>query len=202
MGSKERSRVYFDREAADYEHSADGRFVAPMYAEVLRQVRAAPGRSLLDVGCGPGSVLQLLADTELALWGIDLSEQMIAEARKRLGGRAQLAVGDAQQLPFAKGSMNMIVCNASFHHYPRPAAVLAEMARVLTPGGVLIMGETNPPLLLRLVLNPLLRFSHSGDYHLYSQRELQRLLEENGFTLTHWVKPNADTCVLTAHLRT
>ena len=70
----------------------------------------------------------------------------------------------------------MVYCCDSFHHYPDPAAVLAEVGRVLVPGGVFLLGDIWLPLPGRLLMNPFLRWSREGDVKIYSRREIKTLM--------------------------
>jgi SAM-dependent methyltransferase len=103
---------------------------------------AAPGARVLEVGCGPGHLSILLAEHGLDVTGVDLDPDMIERARRnaeRLAGdnvrRPRFEVGDAASLPFAGGSFELVVSSLSMHHWSDPVAGLAEIGRVLTPGG-------------------------------------------------------------------
>ena len=89
----------------------------------------------------------------------------------------ELVQGDAERLPFADGRFEVLLCNDSFHHYPNPGAAAAEFARVLQPGGVLLLGDCTAPAGLRRVANLFLPLSGEGDVRLYSGAELAALLE-------------------------
>ena len=99
--SAERSKRHFDATAANYDASHDGKFCADMYAPLVEALRGVGGGRLLDLGCGNGNLLALLAGSGFALTGVDLSEAMIDQARRRLGGRAALVVADARSLPLS-----------------------------------------------------------------------------------------------------
>ena len=133
---------------------------------------------LLDLGCGTGALTAqvLEQDPRRQVTGLDLSEQMLAQARARLGDRVKLIQGDSEYLPFPDGSFDVVYCCDSFHHYPDPAAVLAEVGRVLVPGGVFLLGDIWLPLPGRLLMNPFLRWSREGDVKIYSRREILNLL--------------------------
>ena len=98
-----------------------------------------PGGIALDVGCGPGSVTASLARAAgpdgLAL-GVDISEPMLARAvRAEAGPKIGFLRADAQRLPLRDETVDAVVSIAVLQLIPDPAAALAEMARVLRPGG-------------------------------------------------------------------
>jgi ubiquinone/menaquinone biosynthesis C-methylase UbiE len=99
-----------------------------------------PGTRLLDVGTGPGYLLDYLARDrpDLSLWGLDFSPDMIRRARERVVAfRAgpRWLVADACRLPFPAGVFGQVVATFSFHAWPCPVAGLQELRRVLAPGG-------------------------------------------------------------------
>jgi SAM-dependent methyltransferase len=100
----------------------------------------APGR-ILELGCGPGSLWHDNADRIPASWLVILSDfslGMIAEARHNLGDLAHpfgFACADAQAIPFARGSFDVVIANHMLYHVPDRAQAYAEIRRVLRPGG-------------------------------------------------------------------
>lgn len=96
------------------------------------------GGRWLDVGCGTGALAEaILAHAGPAeVVGIDASEGFVAHARERLpDARLRFEVGDAQALPFAAGRFDAAVSGLVLNFLPDPPAALAEMARVVRPGG-------------------------------------------------------------------
>lgn len=184
---KEYSRRSFDEEAEHYDSSHDGRFAGLVYEDLAERILETKPGLLLDLGCGNGNVLVKVAGrTKAELYGLDLSQEMIREAEKRLGKKAVLSVGDAEALPYADHMFDTVVCNASFHHYPNPENVLVEIKRVLKKQGVLILGE---PTVLRSaipIFNWLLQWSKSGDYRIYDRKSMERLLTDHGFHPYGW----------------
>lgn len=72
---KENSRINFNRTAEVYDESSDGKFVAPMYEEIVSRVISTNPKKILDVGCGTGNVLiKLSANYKFGLYGVDISE--------------------------------------------------------------------------------------------------------------------------------
>ena len=178
---KETSRLAFDKQAYNYDVSEYGAHARALYPVVLSQLTQIPHKSVLDVGCGTGELLRAVHTKfpDTACTGLDLSEQMLTVAREKLGGAAELLRGDAERLPFADGSFEALLCCDSFHHYPDPDAALSEMARVLQPGGVLLLADCTAPLAVRGVTNLFLPLSHEGDVKLYGAKELCTLLERH-----------------------
>jgi len=101
---------------------------------------------ILDVGCGTASFAKLVIGTgwPVEVVGMDYSPAMCTVAARKLrsdggSGSASVFAGDSEHLPLADGSVDLIACANSFHHYPRQRAVVREMRRVLRPGGRLIL---------------------------------------------------------------
>lgn len=126
------------------------RFIAPAIEELVlghlgEALFAAPpaGAPVLDVGCGGGHLLVQLARRrpELGLVGLDLSASQVARARRRTGGAADLVQGSALALPFRNGAFGAVLSIVSLKHWPDPRLGLAECARVLRPGGRLLVVE-------------------------------------------------------------
>ena len=115
-------------------------------AEFFAPLEIRPGHRVLDVGCGTGDFLRLLAPLVApgSAIGIDLSETMIAEAQRRAGGgstNVSFQVGNALDLPYESGSIDRLTATQVLLHIPDTAAALAEMSRVLAPGGLAAFGE-------------------------------------------------------------
>lgn len=180
MNSKEKSRKHFNDTAQDYNKSSDGQFVEPMYEVLVDEIEKSESARILDVGCGNGNLFNLLSDGKYELFGIDFSENMVGEARKNCKN-ASFSLADAENLPFENDSFDIVVCNASFHHYVHPEAVLSEMHRVLKDGGKLLIGDPYVPGFARPFVNVLVRFSDKGDYHFYGLKEMKNLFASNGF---------------------
>lgn len=130
---REFEREGWSRAAAAYEDSW-GRVTAQTAAALLDAAGAGAGCQLLDVCCGPGVVAGAAAARGADARGVDLTESFLAIARRRAPG-ARFEAGDAEALPFPDAAFDAAVSGYGIIHLPRPAAALAEMARVLRPGG-------------------------------------------------------------------
>lgn len=199
---KENSKINFNRTAEVYDESSDGKFVAPMYEEIVSKVISANPKKILDVGCGTGNVLiKLSTNYKFGLYGVDISENMIKIAKKNLGDKAELKVGDSEYIPWEDNSFDVIVCNASFHHYPSPEKVLLEMKRVLKNSGLLIIGDPTAPVICRQFINLYCKISNNGDYKIYSEKEIKALLVKCGFEAFDFKKINYKSFAISAKIR-
>jgi len=106
----------------------------------LNWLAPAPGLRWIDVGCGNGAFTELLVDrcAPAEVQGVDPSEGQLAFARKRPAARlAQFTQGDAMALPFAERKFDAAVMALVIFFVPQPAKGVAEMARVVRPGGLI-----------------------------------------------------------------
>ena len=134
------ARVYETDDAGVY------RMCKKDYPDVLEELEREPFTDLLDCGCGTAPMLTLLKQRypDRHYTGIDLTPEMIEVARaKRMPG-VELVVGDCEKLPFPDGSFDAVICCQSFHHYPNVQDFFDSVARVLRPGGRLILRDILP----------------------------------------------------------
>jgi ubiquinone/menaquinone biosynthesis C-methylase UbiE len=134
----------FTRQAAPFANSA-----AMRDEEALRLLVEFSGAgsddTVLDVACGPGLVVAAFAKTCRHATGIDLTPAMIDQAREHAGALALTnvawQVGNVLPLPFPDAAFSVVVSRFAFHHFPDPRAVIAEMARVATRPGRLVVAD-------------------------------------------------------------
>jgi demethylmenaquinone methyltransferase/2-methoxy-6-polyprenyl-1,4-benzoquinol methylase len=115
--------------------------------------RVAPGPddTVLDVACGTGSIAaELVRRSGCTVVGLDRSEEMLAEARRSLAaaglvGRVRLELGDAQRLAFEDASFDHVTGGYLLRYVDDPGATIAELARVLRPGGRLALVDFGVP---------------------------------------------------------
>ncbi len=125
----------WDSIRAAYEH-------ADIQAGVVAAL-AAPGLEVVDIGTGTGALLPLLAGAADRIVAVDSSESMLARARRLCEEQGLAGVtfrlADIQELPFAEGRFAAAHCSMVLHHVARPARAVAEMARVVRPGGKVVV---------------------------------------------------------------
>ncbi len=111
---------------------------------LLQAAGVGAGKSLLDVCCGPGMIAEAAAALGAEATGIDFSAAAVRIASSRVG-TARFDVGDAQSLPYADDHFDAVVCGFGIIHLPHPNRALAEMRRVLKPGGRLALSVWEMP---------------------------------------------------------
>ncbi|HTI87782.1 MAG TPA: methyltransferase domain-containing protein [Alphaproteobacteria bacterium] len=102
-----------------------------------------PSDVMLDVACGPGTVVGAFAGRVRSAIGLDATDAMLEQARALAATRGLANVewrtGSVYRLPFGDGSFNVVTCRFAFHHFTDPAAALAEMVRVCRSGGRIVV---------------------------------------------------------------
>ena len=157
--ARDRDIAAFGERAQRYDEGWLGQLhhqIADRTADLALTCIPAPGR-ILDVGCGTGYLLGRLAaraPQAEALAGIDAAPAMI-EVATAAGADARLSfvVGTAERLPWPEASFDLVVSTTSFDHWADQRAGLAECARVLAPGGCLVLADLFSVLLLPTVLD-------------------------------------------------
>jgi len=118
-------------------------------AEKAGFARPQPADLALDVACGPGTLVLALAARVRFARGIDLTEEMLRQAREFQRERrivnACFDCGDAEQLPYPAAAFDLVTCQCSIHHMPKPELALREMLRVIKPEGRLVIIDSLAP---------------------------------------------------------
>ena len=140
------------------------------------------GRRILDAGCGSGAVSAALRDQGAVVAGFDRSAAMVELARQRLGDDTDLRVADiSQPLPYPDGAFDDAVAALVLHYLEDWTAPLAELRRVLRPGGRLIV-VVNHPIVFKIV-HP------RGDYFATSKWSEEYTFNGQQAVLTYWHRP-------------
>jgi len=126
----------FEKPAEVYDRFV-GRYGHPLAVALLERITVRPGWRLLDVGCGPGQLTAVLADTvgSSNVAAIDPSEPFVLACRNRVSG-ADVRVAPAEQLPFADDSFDATLSQLVVNFLTDPAAGVQEMRRVTRSGGL------------------------------------------------------------------
>jgi ubiquinone/menaquinone biosynthesis C-methylase UbiE len=152
----------------------------PAHDELIAALRSHQPARVADIACGTG-ILADRIERELspeAVYGVDMSPGMLAEAQQR-STRVQWLTGPAERLPFEDGTLDAVVTSSAFHFFDQPAAV-REFHRVLAPGGMAAVTALSPrhPLPLRRLLG-----ARWNPAHQPTPAEMRALFTSAGFSL-------------------
>ena len=182
--------AYFDRWAAGYDGGRIGPWFRYTQDLAIGALVLRPSSRILDVGCGTGTAVLRLAERvpQGRACGVDISSAMIAEAeaKRPAGARGvEFRCASADAMPYPDGSFDHVLCTNSFHHYPDPLRALAEIRRVLAPGGQLVVLENAPDLSwYTWAWDHVLRRLEKGHVRYYPSSELGAMLTRAGFENT------------------
>ena len=182
--TKAAAKRWFDRRAGSYDAGVTSRWRDPIQREALAALKLTAGDRMLDLGCGTGTAARSATDAAAFVVGVDLSAEMIGRAATLASTIPNLrfAIADAEHLPFHDAAFTAVLCTNSFHHYPDPGLAVREMARVLTPGGRLVLGDACSDLTAARVADRILRVVEPGHVRLHRSEALAGFLHEAGFT--------------------
>jgi ubiquinone/menaquinone biosynthesis C-methylase UbiE len=122
---------------------------AEVLAEKVEFARPQPDEVALDVACGPGALVLALAPRVRFARGMDVTPAMLRQARtfqaERGIANAAFECGEAEQLPYPDAAFDLVACQCSIHHLPKPQLALREMLRVTKPQGRMLVIDTLGP---------------------------------------------------------
>jgi ubiquinone/menaquinone biosynthesis C-methylase UbiE len=175
---------WFERRAGAYEGGVTARWRDPVQRGAFDALELTANDRLLDVGCGTGQASRRAATVARSVVGVDLSAEMLREAARLAGDVDDVTFvrADAEVLPFADASFTAVLCTNSLHHYPDPARGLEEMARVLEPGGRVVVGDPCADVWTVRIADAFLRRFEPGHVRLYRSDEMASLLHGAGLT--------------------
>jgi len=141
---RKRSQEFFDRHARQWDDLARTLLPVPVYLPCLLSL-VPSGGTVVEIGIGTGGLLADLTALADRVIGVDHSPAMLEEARRRLTSSGvegvDLRLGEMTHLPLPDASAGCALLNMVLHHAADPAAVLAEIRRVLAPGGALLIAD-------------------------------------------------------------
>lgn len=188
MEHERRAVRTFTRRAARYTTS-------PTHTDpgnLARLVELAAPRAedrVLDIGTGTGHTALALAPHAGTVIGLDLTRAMLGQARGLAAEagptRVAWSLGDAHALPFPDGSFDLVTCRRTAHHFTRIGQALAEMRRVLAPGGRLVLDDRSVPEddAIDEAMNRLDALHDPSHVQQYRPSRWRALLEDAGFAV-------------------
>jgi ubiquinone/menaquinone biosynthesis C-methylase UbiE len=164
----------------------------PSHRAIIARVRDRSGEqplAILDVGCGTGVFASRIraASPRSTVWGVDLVSAMLTQGRARWRSDPEHVAavqGDSERLPFPAGAFDVVTCANSFHHYPHQDCAVAEMYRVLKPGGRLFLVDGCRDGLWGWLIYDVCVAGVEGDVLHASARRIHNLFDRAGFVET------------------
>jgi ubiquinone/menaquinone biosynthesis C-methylase UbiE len=161
----------------------------PAHRAILTRLRARFGdrpTAILDVGCGTGVFAARIATAlpRSTIWGVDLVNGMLTGGHERWQALRDQAVpvqGDGERLPFPDEAFDVVTCANSFHHYPHQDRAVAEMYRVLKPGGRLFLLDGCRDSLWGWFIYDVCVTAVEGEVRHVSGRDVRDLFQGAGF---------------------
>ncbi len=166
----------------------DNKWGAPfryLQKRIVSLAELKSGGNFLDLGCGTGFAVHYAAELlkgQGNFVGIDISEGMIAKARENAAGIENIRFyrASSEELPLENDYFDAIICTNSFHHYLNPGKALAEVFRVLKPGGrIFILDGTTDDLITRWI-DSLARKAEKAHVKQYSTAEYRQMFSDAG----------------------
>ena len=137
------SKTYFDQVAGEWDRMRQSFFSDRVRDCALDAAGVEPGRLAADVGAGTGFITEGLVRRGLRVIAVDQVEAMLEEMKSKFAAvdAIEYRVGEGEALPVDAGSCDYVFANMYLHHAERPALAIVEMARILNPGGRLVITD-------------------------------------------------------------
>lgn len=139
------SKKYFDQLAHQWDEMRARFFSESVREKALSIAQVKKGKIAADIGAGTGFITEGLIHKGLQVIAVDQSEAMLKEMRKKFThcDKIDYRIGKAETLPIADGTVDYVFANMCLHHVEKPSKAIKEMARILRPGGKLIITDLN-----------------------------------------------------------
>lgn len=181
MKATEKNIKSYNEKADYYDDTFDGRYTKKFKEQLLDEVDLNTGDTVLDIACGNGTLLDMLAKKHSIIGkGVDISEKMVENARLKVPNM-EFVVSGCESVPFEDKSIDVITVCAAYHHFPSVKLFAKEVSRLLRKNGKIYIAEIYYTTLLRFIINPFVPLLKSGDVRFYSPEEIIKNFEAFGF---------------------
>lgn len=169
-------KPYFEQVAAEWDVLRQSFFSDTLRERACAAAGVAPGQRVADLGAGTGFLTEELLARGAQVIAVEPSQAMLAELQARYGGRegVELREGALEALPLADREVQVAFANMVLHHVEDPAAAIREMARVVAPGGRVVITDLDQHS------HEFLRTEHHDRWMGFRRPDLRRWLEDAG----------------------
>jgi ubiquinone/menaquinone biosynthesis C-methylase UbiE len=177
LENKARARTFYRYLSTVYDRINPFIWNEQMRDEAIGWLELEPEDHVLDVGCGTGFATEALLQETEHVYGLDQSPHQLSRAFEKFGrrGSVRFHLGDAERLPFAENTFDVVWSSGSIEYWPNPVTALEELRRVGKPGGqVLVVGPDYPRRsLFQKLADAIMLF--------YDEEEADRMFDAAGF---------------------
>jgi demethylmenaquinone methyltransferase/2-methoxy-6-polyprenyl-1,4-benzoquinol methylase len=177
LEDKARARLFYKYLSKVYDRVNPFVWNEAMRDEAVGMLDLSGDERVLDVGCGTGFATEALLGAADEVHGLDQSVHQLEQAWAKLGKHdpVRFALGDAERLPYADDSFDVVWSSGSIEYWPNPVVALAELRRVARPGGqVLVVGPDDPNTsVFQKLADAIMLF--------YDEAEADRMFEAAGY---------------------
>lgn len=140
---RESSKEYFDTIGSGWDEMQQSFFSVAVRERAFAEVEVQSEMTAADIGAGTGFVTEGLLERGVKVIAVDQSEEMLDALRAKFPSADQVEcrVGEAEALPIGTGSVDLVFANMYLHHVEDPPVAIAEMVRVIRPGGKLVITD-------------------------------------------------------------
>lgn len=186
MGSKE----FFDQVASQWDQMRASYFSEGVRDKALALAGVKAGKKAADLGAGTGFVTEALVRAGLQVVAVDQSQQMLDEMKRKFAGAPiDYRLGEAERLPLGDGEADYAFANMYLHHVEVPGEAIREMARILKPGGRLVITDADEHNF------EFLREEHHDRWLGFKREDIRRWFEQAGLKNVKVDSLSEDCCV-------
>lgn len=185
---------YFEQVAGSWDQMREGFFSTSVRVHALDMAGVEAGETAADIGAGTGFVTEGLVERGLRVIAVDQSANMLAVLAEKFAGRGDVEcrLGSAERLPLADASVDHVFANMYLHHVEDPAAAIVEMARVVKPGGKLVVTDLDSHE------HEFLRTEQHDRWMGFERGQVRRWFEDAGLADVRIECAGADCCATSA----
>ncbi len=170
------SKDYFDRVADQWDSLQASFYSEKVRDRALATAAVRSGATAADIGCGSGFITEGLIRAGLRVIAVDQSEVMLTAMKRKFAGIAGVdyRCGEGEQLPIADDAVDYVFANMYLHHLEKPPIAIKEMARIVKPGGILVITDLDSHTF------EFLRDEHRDRWLGFDRRDIRQWFREAG----------------------